>query len=172
MTTSRLMPPHPSPQPAGPGQESVWDYPRPPRLEPVHRHLRVELGGAVIAETDRALRVVETSHPPNYYFPPADVAPGALERSGGTSFCEFKGRASYFAVRGGTRVEPDAAWAYDSPSAAFAPLLGHVAFYAGRMDACYVDDELAIPQPGGFYGGWITRDVVGPFKGAPGTRGW
>jgi uncharacterized protein (DUF427 family) len=162
----------PEPDGAAPGQESVWDYPRPPRLEPVTRRLRVVLGGAVIAETNRGLRVLETSHPPNYYFPPDDVAPGALARSDAGSFCEFKGRAHYFTVRGGDRIERDAAWGYDAPSPAFAPLTGFVAFYAAPMDACFVDDEPVTPQPGGFYGGWITSDVAGPFKGAPGTRGW
>jgi uncharacterized protein (DUF427 family) len=138
----------------------------------VSRRLRVVLGGVTIADTVGGLRVLETSHPPNYYFPPADVLAGALERGDGSSFCEFKGRAHYFTIRAGGRVEPDAAWGYDRPSPAFDALTGYVAFYAGRMDACYVDDELVIPQPGGFYGGWITADVVGPFKGAPGTRGW
>jgi uncharacterized protein (DUF427 family) len=156
----------------GPGQESVWDYPRPPRLEPTTRRLRVVLGGEVIAETARALRVLETSHPPNYYFPPDDVRDGALEPSEGASFCEFKGRAHYFTVRGGDRVEPRAAWCYARPSPAFEPISGYVAFYASRVDACYVDDELATPQLGSVYGGWITGDVVGPFKGGPGTRGW
>jgi uncharacterized protein (DUF427 family) len=132
----------------------------------------VVLGGELIAETTRGLRVLETSHPPNYYFPPEDVLPGALEPTKGASFCEFKGRAHYFAVRGGDRVAHEAAWGYDHPSPAFEALAGHVAFYAGRMDACYVDDELVVPQPGGFYGGWITSDVVGPFKGSPGTRAW
>ena len=155
-----------------PGQESAWDYPRPPALESTTAHLEVVFGGVTIADTRRAYRVLETSHPPNYYFPPDDVLPDALERTDGSSFCEFKGRAHYFTVRHGDRVELDAAWGYERPSDAFAPLTDHVAFYAGRMDACYVDDELVTPQPGGFYGGWITSDVAGPFKGGPGTRGW
>jgi len=162
----------PTPDPVGPGQESVWDYPRPPRLEPTTRRLRVVLGGSVIAETRRGWRVLETSHPPNYYFPPADVAPGALERVDGSSWCEFKGRAHYFTARAGDRVAPEAAWGYDDPSPGFGALRGAVAFYAGRVDAAFVDDELAVAQPGGFYGGWITSDVAGPFKGAPGTLGW
>ena len=132
----------------------------------------VVLGGETIAETTHAYRVLETSHPPNYYFPPDDVAPDVLAAGDGVSFCEWKGRAHYFTVRGGARVEEDAAWAYAAPSAAFAMLRDHVAFYAGRMDACYVDSELVVPQPGGFYGGWITSTVAGPFKGAPGTEGW
>ncbi len=164
--------PNPTPLPTGPGQESVWQYPRPPRCEPSSRHLRVVLAGKVIAETTRAFRVLETSHPPNYYFPPDDVDGTALERSDGASFCEFKGRAHYFHVHAGTRTEADAAWGYDNPSPAFTPLCDHVAFYAGRMDECAVDGEIVIPQPGGFYGGWITSDVVGPFKGGAGTAHW
>ena len=109
--------------------------------------------------------MLETSHPPNYYFPPDDVLTGALERAKGASFCEWKGRAHYFTVRGGSEVAHEAAWGYEEPSEAFAPIAGYVAFYAGRMDACFVDDELVVPQPGGFYGGWITANVVGPFKG-------
>jgi uncharacterized protein (DUF427 family) len=162
----------PAPDPAGPGQESVWSYPRPPRLEATGRRLRVVLGGAVIAETRAGFRVLETSHPPNYYFPAHDVVDGALARGAGASWCEFKGRAHYFDVRGGNRLERDAAWGYDDPSPGFEPLRGCVAFYPGRMDACFVDAEEVIAQPGGFYGGWITNDVVGPFKGTPGTMGW
>jgi len=162
----------PTPEAPGPGQESVWDYPRPPRLEAVTRRLRVELGGEVVAETARGYRVLETSHPPNYYFPLADVRAGVLVRAATATFCEWKGRAHYYTVRGGDRIEGDAAWGYDTPSPSFAPLRNHVAFYAHRMDACFVDDERVIPQPGEFYGGWITADVVGPFKGIPGSRGW
>jgi uncharacterized protein (DUF427 family) len=156
----------------GPGQESVWDYPRPPRLEPVAQRLVVVLGGEVIADTTEGWRVLETSHPPNYYLPRDDVREDAIELGSGASFCEFKGRASYFDVRGGDRVERQAAWGYDHPSPAFAAIAGHLAFYAGRMDACFVDGERVTPQDGGFYGGWITSRVVGPFKGGPGTRGW
>ncbi len=156
----------------GVGQESVWDYPRPPRLESVTARLRVVLGGVTIADTTRGYRVLETSHPPNYYFPSDDVLDGALEPTKGASVCEWKGRAHYFAVHGGDRVAPEAAWAYATPSDAFVPITDHVAFYVAPMDACYVDDEVVTAQPGGFYGGWITSAVVGPFKGAPGTRGW
>ena len=162
----------PTPETAGPGQESVWDYPRPPLLETTEAHLVVVLGGVTIAETRRAYRVLETSHPPNYYFPPDDVAAGAVEMTKGSSFCEFKGRASYWTVRGGDRTETEAAWSYESPSAAFAPILDYLAFYPQRMEACFVDDELVVAQPGRFYGGWVTTKVAGPFKGAPGTRGW
>ena len=156
----------------GPGQESAWDYPRPPALEPTAAHLVVVLGGVTIAETRRGYRVLETSHPPNYYFPTDDVLTGALTPGDGTSFCEWKGRARYFTARGGDRVEHNASWAYDAPSTRFAPITGYVAFYPARMDACFVDGEPVVPQDGGFYGGWITSRVVGPFKGGPGTRGW
>jgi uncharacterized protein (DUF427 family) len=162
----------PRPDPVRPGQESVWDYPRPPRLEPVRSRIKIELGGRVIAETTGAYRVLETSHPPNYYLPPGDIEPGTLERTDRRSFCEWKGEAHYFTVRAGGRAEPDAAWGYDSPSAAFRPITGYVAFYAGPMDACWVGEELVVPQPGGFYGGWITAGVAGPFKGFPGSQGW
>jgi uncharacterized protein (DUF427 family) len=162
----------PEPDPVAPGQASVWDYPRPPRLEPVSALLEVVLGGEMVAATTRAYRVLETSHPPNYYFPTDDVVAGALERSDGRSFCEWKGRAHYLTVRGGDRVEVDAAWGYESPSEAFAPIRGYVAFYPGRMDACFVDGEVVTPQPSDFYGGWITSTIAGPFKGAPGSRGW
>lgn len=162
----------PMPDPVRAGQESAWDYPRPPRIEPTSRRLRVVLDGHVIAETTAAYRVLETSHPPNYYFPPTDIAEGALELAKGASFCEWKGRAHYFSVRAGDRVVTEAAWGYDEPSAGFEAIREYVAFYASRMDECWVDDELAVAQPGGFYGGWITSDVVGPFKGGPGSRGW
>ncbi len=154
------------------GQESAWDYPRPPALEPVDAHLLVVLGGETIADTRRAYRVLETSHPTNYYLSPDDIVPDALVPAGGSSFCEWKGRARYFTVRGGDRVEERAAWAYDAPSPRFAPITGYVAFYPSRMDACFVDGERVVSQEGGFYGGWITSRVVGAFKGGPGTRGW
>lgn len=157
----------------GPGQESVWDYPRPPRLERNRRRLVIVLGGRIIADTRGGYRVLETSHPPGYYLPPEDIAPGALRSAaGGGSFCEWKGEAVYWDVHGGDAVAGRSAWSYPSPTAAFAPLAGHVAFYAGPMDRCEVDGEVVMPQPGGFYGGWITSDVVGPFKGVPGSRGW
>jgi uncharacterized protein (DUF427 family) len=156
----------------GPGQESVWDYPRPPRVEPVPERLRVELGGEVVAETTRGWRVLETSSPPVYYLPLADCAPGALVPSEHHSFCEWKGLASYWTVRAGDRVEVDAAWGYPTPTSGFEVLRGAVAFYCGRMDACFVGDERAQPQPGDFYGGWITSRIVGPFKGVPGSAGW
>lgn len=160
------------PERPGPGQESVWDYPRPPRLERTSRRIRVVFGGVTIVDTTEAWRVLETSHPPGYYVPPSAVAAGALVPTGRRSVCEWKGEARYFTVRVGSHEAPDAAWAYPDPVPAFASLAGYVAFYPGAMDACFVDDERVTPQPGGFYGGWITGDVVGPFKGSPGTWGW
>jgi uncharacterized protein (DUF427 family) len=150
----------------------VWSYPRPPRLERATAHLVVVLGGDVVAETDDAYRVLETSHPPNYYFPPAAVKAGAISPAPGATFCEFKGRASYWTVTGGNQSVVEGAWSYRSPSPSFAAIRDYYAFYPGRMDACYVDGELVVPQPGDFYGGWITSRVAGPFKGGPGTRGW
>jgi len=157
----------------GPGQESVWDYPRPPRLEATPRRVRVVLGGVTIADTVHALRVLETSHPPTYYVPPADVRGDCLEEVPGVgSVCEWKGAARYFNVTAGGRRALRAAWSYPAPTPTFAALKDHLAFYVAAMDACYLDDEQAHAQPGGFYGGWVTSDVVGPFKGEPGTEGW
>lgn len=153
--------------------ESVWDYPRPPRLEPSDRTARVVLGGVVVAESDRALRVLETSHPPAIYLPVADVAPGALRRVAGPgTFCEFKGRAIYFDVVADHTVARGAAWGYPAPVGAYAALLDHVSFYPARMDACFLGDEQVEAQEGDFYGGWRTADIMGPFKGASGTTGW
>jgi uncharacterized protein (DUF427 family) len=162
----------PVPDPTGPGQESVWAFPRPSIAQPSAAHLRVVLCGRTIAETRRAVRTIETSHPPTYYFPPDDVIAGAVLPVGGTSFCEWKGIARYFDVRSGAIVRPNAAWAYADPTAPFSILRDYVAFYAAAMDACFVDDEMVLPQPGGFYGGWITSRVSGPYKGVPGSDGW
>lgn len=158
--------------PPGPGQESVWDYPRPPRIEPTSRHVRVVFGGVTIADTRRALRVLETSHPPTYYIPPEDIRMEYLTPTGKRSFCEFKGMAGYYTVRIGEQRAENAAWFYAHPSPGYEALAGYVAFYPSRMDACYVDDEQVVAQEGDFYGGWITSDIVGPFKGGPGTWGW
>ena len=152
--------------------ESVWDYPRPPRVEPVSKRVQVILGGETVADTTRAHRVLETSHPPVYYLPLADVESTALVRVEGSSFCEWKGQAHYYDVVQGDRRAERSAWGYAKPTAPFERLVDHVAFYAGPMDECTVDGERAQPQPGGFYGGWITKDLVGPFKGGPGSRGW
>ncbi|MFP5416787.1 MAG: DUF427 domain-containing protein [Actinomycetes bacterium] len=162
----------PTPEPVGPGQESVWDYPRPPALRRCRLPIEVVLGGEVICQTSEAWQVLETSHPPTYYLPRASFAPGALKPGAGSSFCEWKGQARYLDVRGGGRTASAAAWYYPNPAPAYAPLAGHVALYAGAMDACLVGGERVTPQPGGFYGGWITASVVGPFKGGSGSQGW
>lgn len=162
----------PIPAIPAPGQESVWDYPRPPRVEEVPDRVTIRLGGELIADTRSAVRVLETSHPPVYYLPIADFVPGALADSPGTSFCEFKGAARYFDVRGGGTVREGAAWNYPRPAPGFEALVDLVAVYAGQMDECTVGGEVVVPQPGGFYGGWVTSSVVGPFKGIPGSQGW
>ncbi|MEE7464555.1 hypothetical protein MFUR16E_26790 [Methylobacterium fujisawaense] len=162
----------PVPDPVGPGEESVWDYPRPPRLESVPDRLRVVLGGRVIAETGSGFRVLETSHAPTYYLPPADIADGTLVNRRRGGICEWKGQAVLFDVHGGDRLVPGAAWAYPDPTPDFRAIAGYVAFYAGPMDACFVGTDPVTPQPGNFYGGWITPGIVGPFKGSPGTMGW
>ena len=156
----------------GPGQESVWDYPRPPRLEPSDHLVRVVFNGEVVAETCRALRVLETSHPPVYYIPPEDIQREFIERSSRSSFCEWKGRARYHAIKVGDRRSADAAWSYPEPSKAFELIRDHLAFYPSRVDECSVNGEVVVAQPGDFYGGWITSRIVGPFKGDPGTMGW
>ncbi len=152
--------------------ECVRDYPRPPRCEPVPSRLRVVFAGITIADTQRGVRVLETNHPPTYYFPPDDVQSGHLIAAAGGSFCEWKGMARYFDVDVTGRRATRAVWSYPSPTAAFAAIAGYFAFYAGPMDACFVGEERARPQPGGFYGGWITDHLVGPFKGEPGSEGW
>jgi uncharacterized protein (DUF427 family) len=156
----------------GPGQESVWDYPRPPRLEDSTRHIELRFNGRTIAETRRAKRVLETSHPPVYYIPLDDIVPGVLTPTDRRSFCEWKGAASYYTLTVGDRTEEDVAWTYRDPSPAFAPIKDYVAFYPGRLDQALVDGEPVQAQPGDFYGGWITADIVGPFKGGAGTWGW
>jgi uncharacterized protein (DUF427 family) len=150
----------------------VWDYPRPPRVEPTADVVEVTLGGLLVARTTRALRVLETSHPPTYYLPMEAFAPGSLVPTGGQSFCEWKGVAAYFDVVAGSAVAERAAWGYPYPTTAFQALRDHVALYPAAMDACTVDGEVVAAQPGDFYGGWITSRVVGPFKGTAGSRGW
>ncbi|MDQ3131995.1 MAG: DUF427 domain-containing protein [Acidobacteriota bacterium] len=154
------------------GQESVWDYPRPPKLELTNKHLKIIFGGEIIAETNRAFRVLETSHPPVYYFPPEDVRTEFLLEATGASFCEWKGRAGYFDLQVGEKIVVNAAWFYASPTRNFAEIKNYIAFYPSKMDACYVNDELVKTQEGDFYGGWITSEIVGPFKGGAGTFGW
>ncbi len=154
------------------GQESVWDYPRPPRLEQTNKHLKIVFGGEIIAETNRAFRILETSHPPVYYFPPEDVQVKFLSENTNSSFCDWKGRAGYFDLRIGEISVKNAAWFYANPTKSFAEIKYYIAFYPSKMDACYVNDELVQTQEGDFYGGWITSEIVGPFKGGAGTFGW
>jgi uncharacterized protein (DUF427 family) len=156
----------------GPGQESVWDYPRPPRVEKTNKHIRVEFNSTVVADTHRAWRVLETSHPPVYYIPPDDIKMEYLTQTSQTSYCEWKGQAIYYTVSVGGKHASEAAWAYPHPTAGFESIKDCVAFYPQFMDVCTVDGEVVQSQPGGFYGGWITRDIVGPFKGELGTMGW
>jgi uncharacterized protein (DUF427 family) len=160
--------------PNNPPIESVWDYPRPPRLEPTSSHIRILHHGILLADTTHALRILETSHPPVFYIPPADIAlQYLLPSSRRGSFCEFKGTATYWSIHlSPDLTSPDAAWSYAPPPPPYAALRNHLAFYASRVDECTVDGERVLPQPGDFYGGWITSRVTGPFKGPPGTLGW
>jgi uncharacterized protein (DUF427 family) len=154
-------------------KESVWDYPRPPRVEPLDRHVRVVLGGETIAESDRALRVLETASPPTIYIPREDVREGVLTPAEDAhTYCEWKGTASYVHAEAGGKRANRAAWFYPDPKPGFEQLRDHLAFYPRRVDAAYLDDEQVTPQPGAYYGGWITQEIEGPFKGEPGTEGW
>jgi uncharacterized protein (DUF427 family) len=155
------------------GQESVWDYPRPPKLEATNKELIIEFDGIRMAATNAAFRVLETSHPPVYYIPQQDIQMDYLRQSDGrSSFCEFKGAAVYWDIVTPNKQSLKAAWSYPTPTPRFQPLANHLAFYASRVDACYVDGELVQSQEGDFYGGWITEAIVGPFKGGEGTWGW
>ncbi len=162
----------PTPDVIGPGQESVWDYPRPPRIEHVDQRVAIDFGGERIVDTADVVRVLETSHPPVYYLPVSAFASGALVPTTGSSFCEFKGMAAYYDVHGGGKLAARSAWTYPTPSRGYESLAGRVALYAAPMDRASVDGEVVQPQPGGFYGGWITSNVAGPFKGAEGSLGW
>lgn len=152
-------------------RENVQSYPRPPALEPVPHRITILLGGVLVADTSRALRVLETHHAPTYYLPPEDIA-ATLRPVQGSSYCEWKGVARYFDVLSGDKIAPRAAWAYDRPTTGFAALAGHIAFYAGLMDEAWVGDLRVIPQSGDFYGGWVTPNLDGQIKGAPGTKHW
>ncbi len=158
--------------PSEPATESVWDYPRPPRLEPVAERITVRFGGVIVADTVRAFRVLETSHPPVYYLPRADIRTDLLVEVPGSTFCEFKGVASYVTLAAGGRRSERAGWYFADPGQAYREIAGHLAFYAARVDEARVGDEVVLPQEGDFYGGWITSRITGPFKGGPGTRGW
>jgi uncharacterized protein (DUF427 family) len=155
----------------GPGQASVWDFPRPPRLAPDTREVVIRWGTTEVARTRRAIRVLETAHPPSFYIPWEDVARSLLQPAAGASVCEWKGPAIYWSLVDGERRLPHVAWSYPRPNASSAALANCVSFYPRELD-CRVDGEAVLPQPGGFYGGWITPELVGPFKGAPGTSGW
>jgi uncharacterized protein (DUF427 family) len=163
---------HPERIEPGPGQESVWDYPRPPRLERTGHRLVVVFNGVTIADSTKGYRVLETSQPPAYYLPPGDVALEHLDRSTTATFCEWKGSATHNSVTVNGRSSADAAWSYIRPTDQFADIAGYLAFYPQRVDECYVDDELVQPMEGSFYGGWITAKIVGPFKGGAGTAHW
>ena len=154
------------------GLENVWDFPRPPRIEPVTRRLAVEVWGRLVAETTEGLRVLETSHPPTYYFPRADIAEEMLVRGRQRTVCEFKGSATYWDLKIGHQTVPSIAWGYADPWPGYESLTGHLAFYPAKCTRCLVGDEVATHQPGDFYGGWITRHLRGPFKGAAGTAHW
>jgi uncharacterized protein (DUF427 family) len=156
----------------GPGQESVWDYPRPPRVEPVPERIRVVVDGVTIADSTSAQRVLETAGAPVYYVPRADVRIDLLEASDHQTVCEFKGPATYYSLAIGDRRVPNIGWSYRVPNPGYEAIAGHVAFYAWAVDEAWVGDERATPQPGHFYGGWVTSRVVGPFQGGPGTFGW
>lgn len=166
------MPTNIQPEKPNPNQESVWDYPRPPRVEPTAKRVRIVFHDIVIVDTTRALRVLETSHPPSYYLPQTDILMHYLQPTSRRTVCEFKGAASYWTLQIGERTVLNAAWSYRDPLPAYQAIQNHLAFYPSLMDACYVDEERVIAQSGDFYGGWITSDIVGPFKGGPGTWGW
>lgn len=154
------------------GQESVWDYPRPPRLERCDKTIEIVFDGQTLAKTQRAFRVLETSHPPVYYLPLEDLNGEMLRPAARISFCEWKGTAHYYSIASGDKIAENAAWYYPDPTPAFEPIQNYVAFYPSRMDACCVDGERVQAQQGDFYGGWITSNIVGPFKGGAGSFGW
>lgn len=156
----------------GPGQESVWDYPRPPRVERTAKHVEIFFNNILIADSSDALRVLETSSPPVYYLPAEDIEMKYLTRSDKKTVCEWKGVASYYTVEVHGRRAENAAWTYEDPNPGYESIKDYIAFYPQLMDTCYVDGEIAKCQEGSFYGGFITSDIVGPFKGAKGTEGW
>lgn len=155
----------------GPGEESVWDYPRPPRLEALSRRVEVWAGSVRVAGSDRPLRVCETASPPVYYLPRPDVEGARLVPAERESFCEWKGTARYWHVAAPSGRIEHAGWSYPEPDTGFEALADAVAFYPAHL-ACFLDGERVRPQPGGFYGGWVTREILGPFKGEPGTESW
>jgi uncharacterized protein (DUF427 family) len=162
----------PVPLPVQSGQESVWDYPRPPRVDDGNGLIRIIFNGLIIAQSRHAKRVLETSHPPTYYIPVEDICMEYLVLTRQRSYCEWKGEAVYYSVSVGQRQAANAAWSYWNPLPGYEALIEHIAFYVRPMDACYWSSELVRPQPGNLYGGWITSNIVGPFKGEPGSEGW
>ena len=155
-----------------PGQESVWNYPRPARLEDTNKSIRIIVNSIVLAETTKAKRVIETSHPPSYYIPSEDIKLEYFIETPKKTWCEWKGKCQYYDISIADKYINNAAWRYIEPTPDFVTIQEYYAFYPSLMDACYVNDELVKSQPGDFYGGWITADIVGPFKGSPGTMGW
>ncbi|MEO5894107.1 MAG: DUF427 domain-containing protein [Vicinamibacterales bacterium] len=155
----------------GPGQESVWDYPRPPRIEADGREVVVRVANIVVARTRRAQRVLETASPPTFYVPRSDVAAEYLQPAPGASYCEWKGSARYWSVSAASMVLEAVGWSYDDPRPGFEAIRGHLSFYPARIE-CLVDGIRVLGQPGGFYGGWVTPEIIGPFKGDPGSSGW
>lgn len=162
----------PKPDPIRPGQESVWDFPRPAIAQPTTAHVLITHAGAIVADTRAAVRTLETSHPPSYYIPVSDIPAGRIRQAGGGSFCEWKGQAVYWDVVIDDLVLASVGWSYPRPTGLFEIMKDHIAFYAGPFDHCSVDGETVVPQAGGFYGGWITSGFAGPFKGNPGSSGW
>jgi len=165
-------PHHPQPDPTGPGQESVWDYPRPAICEPTPRRIQIIHNGIELVDSCAAWRTLETSHPPTYYIPQSDVAMECLRPNPHRTMCEWKGQARYFDILAGDTVIKAAAWCYSKPTDSFASIRDHIAFYPNPLDECLVDGERITPQPGQFYGGWISQYEAGPFKGGPGSRFW
>ncbi len=162
----------PKPIKPGPGQESVWDYPRPAIAEPTPKRIQVIFNGVMIVDTTSAYRVLETSHPPSYYVPPQDVEMQYFSAGTGQSFCEWKGPAKYYSIEVDGKRAENCAWYYPNPTPDFVKMKNYIAFYLSLMDECRVAGEVATAQEGGFYGGWVTKDIVGPMKGGPGSRGW
>lgn len=158
-------------EPVSEGQESVWDYPRPPVTDTDNRKIMVKFNGQVIAESTSAIRILETASPPSFYIPPDDVNRELLQKAKGSSFCEWKGSATYWDVLTARQTVQKAGWSYHNPSERFTVIDGYFSFYPALVN-CFVDGEPVIPQPGGFYGGWITSEITGPVKGRAGTGGW
>ena len=159
-------------EPVGPGEESVWDYPRPPRVEDTDRHIEVLFSGVKIADSRRAKRVLETAGAPVYYIPRDDVKMEYFAETSRSTYCEWKGSASYYTITVGEKTAHNAAWTYLTPLPTFREIAGYIAVYPALMDACMVDGEVVTPQPGRYYGGWVTHEIKGPIKGEPGSEGW